>query len=109
MANTLIKLEDDLYKAAGVAPGDVWRTVRVAERRHQSADTVSFVLTSLDGAPLPAFRPGQYLSVGVALPDGARQIRQYSLTNAPSQGDWRITVKRILATTTPRRRRRAGR
>ncbi|MDX5311581.1 MAG: FAD-binding oxidoreductase [Rhodococcus sp. (in: high G+C Gram-positive bacteria)] len=101
MANTLIKLEDDLYKAAGVAPGDVWRTVRVAERRHQSADTVSFVLTSLDGAPLPAFRPGQYLSVGVVLPDGARQIRQYSLTNAPSQGDWRITVKRILATTTP--------
>ncbi len=51
MANTLIKLEDDLYKSAGVAPGDVWRTVRVADRIHQSADTVSFVLTSLDGAP----------------------------------------------------------
>ncbi|WP_231609893.1 globin domain-containing protein, partial [Rhodococcus sp. CX] len=71
MANTLIKMEDDLYKAAGVAPGDVWRNVRVAERVYQSADTVSFVLTSLDGAPLPGFRAGQYLSVGVKLPDGA--------------------------------------
>ena len=48
MANTLIKLEDDLYKSAGVAVGDVWRTVRVGDRVHQSADTVSFVLTSLD-------------------------------------------------------------
>ena len=75
----------------------MWRTVRVGDRVHQSADTVSFVLTSLDGAPLPGFRAGQYLSVGVKLADGARQIRQYSLSSAPSQGDWRITVKRVLA------------
>lgn len=101
MANTLIDLEADLYRSAGVEVGDVWRTVRVAERIYQSADTVSFVLTSLDGTPLPKFRPGQYLSVGVKLADGARQIRQYSLTNAPSQDDWRISVKRILATTAP--------
>jgi len=101
MANTLISMESDLYKAAGVEPGDVWRTVRVAERTHQSADTVSFVLTSLDGSPLPTFRPGQYLSVGVKLPDGARQIRQYSLSSAPTKGDWRITVKRVRETTGP--------
>ncbi|WP_435277975.1 globin domain-containing protein [Rhodococcus yananensis] len=101
MANTLIDLEANLYASAGVETGEVWRTVRVAERLYQSSDTVSFVLTSLDGAPLPSFRPGQYLSVGVKLPDGARQIRQYSLSGAPSQGDWRITVKRVAATTGP--------
>ena len=101
MANTLVSMEDDLYRTAGVEPGDVWRTVRVADRAHQSADTVSFLLTSPDGSPLPTFRPGQYLSVGVRPPDGARQIRQYSLTTAPSKGDWRITVKRILETTAP--------
>lgn len=100
MADTLISMEADLYRAAGVETGDVWRTVRVADRVHQSADTVSFVLTSLDGSPLPTFRPGQYLSVGVHLPDGARQIRQYSLSSAPAKGDWRITVKRVLQTTT---------
>lgn len=99
MANTLIALEADLYAAAGVETGDVWRTVRVVGRTHQSADTVSFTLASKDGSVLPTFRPGQYLSVGVRLPDGARQIRQYSLSNAPSKGDWRITVKRVLPAT----------
>lgn len=29
------------------------------------------------------------------LPDGARQIRQYSLINAPSGNHWRISVKRV--------------
>ncbi|MEV0360767.1 globin domain-containing protein [Nocardia sp. NPDC050697] len=91
MAETLIAMEAELYRAAGVAPGAVWRTVRVRERRYESADTVSFVLT---GTELPPFAPGQYLSVAVRLPDGARQIRQYSLSSAPAAGDWRITVKR---------------
>lgn len=101
MAETLIAMEKGLYGAAGVDVGDVWRTVRVAARRLESADTVSLVLTSPDGAPLPAFIPGQYVSVGVTLPDGARQIRQYSLCSAPSAGSWRITVKRVLAAELP--------
>lgn len=99
MAETLIGMEAGLYREAGVTPDSVWRQVRVRERRQESADTVSFVLTAAD--PLPAFAPGQYLSVGVRLPDGARQIRQYSLSSAPSRGDWRITVKRVAAHTLP--------
>lgn len=95
MANTLIGMEAGLYEAAGVQAGDVWRTVRVSERIYQSADSVSFVLTSTNGQALPEFSPGQYISVAATLPDGARQIRQYSLTSAPSHADWRITVKRI--------------
>ncbi|MFZ2176264.1 MAG: globin domain-containing protein [Rhodococcus sp. (in: high G+C Gram-positive bacteria)] len=101
MANTLISMEAGLYEKAGIAAGDVWRTVVVRERLQQSADTVSFVLGSGSGETLPKFSPGQYISVAVQLPDGARQIRQYSLTSAPSQGDWRITVKRILEHTLP--------
>ncbi|WP_016881391.1 MULTISPECIES: globin domain-containing protein [unclassified Rhodococcus (in: high G+C Gram-positive bacteria)] len=101
MAETLISMEAGLYQAAGVAVGDVWRQVRVRDRRHESADAVSFVLTSADGAALPSFAPGQYLSVGVHLPDGARQIRQYSLSSAPSSDDWRITVKRVDAQSLP--------
>lgn len=101
MANTLIFMEAGLYEKAGVAVGDVWRTVKVGERTYQSADTVSFVLTSDSGEPLPSYSPGQYLSVAVTLPDGARQIRQYSLSSAPSRADWRITVKRILVRSLP--------
>lgn len=95
MADMLISMEAGLYKSAGVEIGDVWRQVRVLDRRFESADTVSFVLASLDGEPLPSFIPGQYLSVAVHLEDGARQIRQYSLSSAPMDADWRITVKRI--------------
>ncbi|MFD4369904.1 globin domain-containing protein [Rhodococcus sp. NPDC058521] len=95
MANTLIAMEAGLYEKAGVKPGDVWRSVKVQQRTYQSADSVSFVLTSADGQPLPAFSPGQYVSVAITLPDGARQIRQYSLSSAPAHGDWRVTVKRI--------------
>ena len=97
MAQTLISMENGLYADAGVAAGDVWRRVIVRERRHETADSVSFTVTSADGTDLPRFTPGQYVSFGVHLPDGARQIRQYSLSSAPSAGQWRITVKRINA------------
>ncbi|MFD6417143.1 globin domain-containing protein [Streptomyces sp. NPDC060194] len=96
MANALIALEARLYAEAGVESGDVWRSVRVAARREETPDAVSLTLTAADGAPLPASRPGQYVSVRVQLPDGARQIRQYSLSSAPGRPEWRITVKRAV-------------
>lgn len=95
MARALIEREDALYKQTGVQPGDVWRTLVVRKRQQESPDTVSFVLTAPDDSPLPTARPGQYISVAVRLPDGARQIRQYSLTRAPGQNRWGITVKAI--------------
>ena len=95
MADSLIKLEKGLYADAGVEPGDVWQTVVVKHRVQQSPDTVAFILASADAAPLSEFTPGQYISVQVTLPDGARQIRQYSLSSAARNGEWRITVKGI--------------
>ncbi|MDT5068848.1 MAG: nitric oxide dioxygenase [Mycobacterium sp.] len=101
MADTLTAMERGLYADAGVAAGDVWRRVIVVERRNETADSVSLTLTSMDGSALPRFVPGQYVSVGVHLSDGARQIRQYSLCSAPSAGDWEITVKRLSAHSAP--------
>ncbi|WP_217179054.1 globin domain-containing protein [Streptomyces sp. AC495_CC817] len=97
MANALIAIEARLYTEAGVAEGEVWRPLEIAERRQESADAVSLVLRRPDGRATPAFRPGQYVSVRVGLPDGARQIRQYSLSTAPDHKTWRITVKRERA------------
>jgi nitric oxide dioxygenase len=97
MANALIAVEKKLYARAGLEDGDVWRTVVVRRRVQESPDTVSFVLASSDGSPLPEARAGQYISVAVNLPDGARQIRQYSLTRAPQPSEWGISVKAIPA------------
>ncbi|MGV9714065.1 globin domain-containing protein [Gordonia sp. NPDC003424] len=93
MADLLIESEADLYDRAGVTPGDVWRDVRVVERVQASPDTISFTLAASEkDGRLPAFVPGQYISVQVELADGAHQIRQYSLIGAPSEATWRFSV-----------------
>ncbi|GAA2585446.1 MULTISPECIES: globin domain-containing protein [Streptomyces] len=95
MANALMAVEARLYAQTGVAEGDVWRPMKVVERREEGADAVSLVLRPADDRPAAPFRPGQYVSVRSELPDGSRQIRQYSLSAAPGRSDRRITVKRV--------------
>jgi len=104
MANALIAIEKGLYAEADVKPGDVWRNVVVRDRVQETPDTVSFVVEATDGSRLPSFKPGQYLSVAVRLPDGARQIRQYSLIGLPAgetvseagaSTAWAFSVKRV--------------
>ncbi|MFJ3336119.1 globin domain-containing protein [Streptomyces sp. NPDC086766] len=95
MAGALIAQEARLYQEAGVDPRSPWRQWTVVERREETPDTVSFLLRPADDAPLPPARAGQYVSVRVAMPDGVRQTRQYSLSNAPGDRLRRITVKRV--------------
>ncbi|MCT9934635.1 FAD-binding oxidoreductase [Planotetraspora sp. A-T 1434] len=94
MANALIALEAEIGRDSHVG----WLQATVVERRNVTPDAVSFTLRP--GLPL-SFKPGQYVSVAVTLPDGARQIRQYSLSCAPERQDWRITVKRVRGGAAP--------
>ncbi|MEU2440123.1 globin domain-containing protein [Streptomyces rubradiris] len=98
MANALIALEKRLYEESG-GPGP--RRWEVVERVEETADVVTFRLRPADGGPVRAFRAGQYVSVGVTLPDGARQIRQYSLTGAPADSVRQFSVKRVHGGATP--------
>ncbi len=91
----LIGREARLYAEAGVESGSPWRTFVVARKIREAEDAVSFILTPADGQRTPRFRPGQYVSVAVDLPDGGRQLRQYSLSQAESGGSLRITVRRV--------------
>ncbi|MGW6868466.1 globin domain-containing protein [Streptomyces sp. NPDC054904] len=95
MANALVAIEERLYAEQRVLAGDVWREWTVAARVEETVDCATFHLTPADDAPAPDFRPGQYVSVQVELPDGARQIRQYSLSRAPGSPVRAITVKRV--------------
>ncbi|MEU3188562.1 globin domain-containing protein [Streptomyces sp. NPDC006923] len=96
MANSLIRIEQRLYAQHGVLVGDTWRPWTVTARTRETDDVTTFALTPADRAGAPAFRPGQYVSVQVQLPDGARQIRQYSVSRAAGEDNTRhITVKRV--------------
>lgn len=96
MAHALIALEKRLTDEAGVPGGRVWRPYRVAGRVQETAEVTTFLLRPADDAPVPPSRPGQYVSVQVQLPDGARQIRQYSLSGQ-LDGGLQISVKRVAA------------
>ena len=96
MADTLIALEHDIYEAAGVAAGDVYRRATVVAREEDPSGTVVLSVRTVDGR-LPETAPGQYVSVGVTMPDGARQLRQYSLINAPGGDVLEFAVKPVGA------------
>ncbi|MCX5003411.1 globin domain-containing protein [Streptomyces sp. NBC_00638] len=95
MANALIAIEKRLYDEQ--ADDGALRPWVVTERVEETADVATFRIRPADGGTLPDFRAGQYVSVGVRLPDGARQIRQYSLSSAPGSPVRQISVKRLRA------------
>jgi nitric oxide dioxygenase len=94
-AARLIGREARLYAQAGVDDTDPWREYVVAKKIAEARDTMSFILTPADGRPAPGFLPGQYVTVAADLPDGSRQLRQYSLSQAATGGTLRITVRRV--------------
>ncbi|MFI6577327.1 globin domain-containing protein [Nocardiopsis sp. NPDC050513] len=100
MAGALTALEARLYARRGLDGGDVWRVWRVVERRELTRDAVSLTLEPGDDGPAPGFRPGQYVSVRLRMPDGVRQARQYTLTGAEGRRRG-ITVKRARAGRAP--------
>ncbi|MBC9714012.1 hemin transporter [Streptomyces sp. TRM66268-LWL] len=94
MANALIAIEARLYAEAGAPDGDSWRRYTVTGRVEETPEVTTFFV-ELDGeGQVPSAKPGQFVSVQVELPDGARQIRQYSLTNLHERG-LQFAVKRI--------------
>ncbi|MDY6842210.1 MAG: NO-inducible flavohemoprotein [Pseudomonadota bacterium] len=69
----------------------------VKTREAASDNIVSFYLVPEDGQSLQAHQPGQYITVRVS-PDGGEPVmRNYSLSNRPGAGYYRISVKRELA------------
>lgn len=87
MADVLVEQETKLYASDNVAPGAVFRTATVTEKTPLCGNVMAYTLVGDFSTP----RPGQYTSVGVSLPDGARQLRQYSII-AGDAGCYRIAV-----------------
>ncbi|HEY0287382.1 MAG TPA: pyridoxamine 5'-phosphate oxidase family protein [Pseudomonas sp.] len=74
---------------------DQWRPLRVTRIEDESHGVRSFYLEPVDGVGLPAFKAGQHLPLRLALAEqGKPLIRTYSLSSAPSDEFFRISVKR---------------
>lgn len=104
LARMLIGREKQLYSAFG--PWTGWRPFRIDKKESETDDIVSFYLVPhgdhAKAGPLPGFLPGQYISVQVALPAvGYLQSRQFSLSDAPHEDYYRITVKKDLGSPRP--------
>lgn len=73
--------------------GDQWRPLRVVRIEAESQHIRSIYMEPADGAGLPLFQAGQHLPLRFNI-DGETHIRTYSLSSAPSDDFFRISVKR---------------
>ena len=80
------------------SPPPAWpgfRRLAVTALEPECDSVISIRLEDPDGEPLPAARPGQYLTLRIQPDDGQRSVlRNYSLSGPPDAGYYRITVKR---------------
>lgn len=83
-------------QAATPSPRKKWLDVVVHSVRDESPDCRSFLLNSADGAALPRFAGGQFLTVRCpSSASGKSANRCYSLSSGPNEPNYRITVKRV--------------
>lgn len=93
LADLMIGRENQIYEQS--EGWTEWRDFTISDKVKESDEITSFYLAPVDGKPLPAFRPGQYISVQVYVPELKHtQPRQYSLSDRASSKYYRISVKK---------------
>jgi nitric oxide dioxygenase len=96
LAQIFIDRERQIYDAQGAQRGG-WTGYRpfVVQQKQRESDVVtSFYLVPQDDGELPAFKPGQYITVRVDQPPTPTSPRNYSLSDRPGTPYFRISVKR---------------
>lgn len=98
LADILTGREQQIYDENAKKPGgwEGFKAFRVSRKEKESSNITSFYLVAADGAPLPTFKPGQYITVRVPTADGQTTMRNYSLSDKPGEPHFRISVKREL-------------
>ncbi|WP_232324644.1 NO-inducible flavohemoprotein [Pedobacter cryoconitis] len=72
-----------------------WRPFILGKKEAESAEITSFYLYPGDGGKVTPHLPGQYLSIRTFLKSlNLKQARQYSISSAPNEDYYRISVKR---------------
>ena len=74
-----------------------FRQMRVANIHKESASVTSFILSPVDGQPLPLFQAGQFVVLRLLVDPGKPPVlRSYSLCDLPAADHFRISVKSEL-------------
>jgi nitric oxide dioxygenase len=96
LADVCISREAEIYTTQVSRPGgwNGYRTFVVERKVPESAIVTSFYLTPADSKPLPDYLPGQYITVKLDHPTTPTSPRNYSLSDRPGIGHFRISVKR---------------
>nr|WP_106589597.1 NO-inducible flavohemoprotein [Salsuginibacillus halophilus] len=97
IAEIFIKVEAELYAETAAQTGgwNGFRNFTVTSKEKESELITSFYLKPADGEPFPDFQPGQYITIKANIEgETYTQMRQYSLSDAPSANHYRISVKR---------------
>lgn len=99
------KASDTQPRATPSPEGPGWEGFRefVVQRRvieDDAGSVCSFHLAPADSLPLPAYRPGQFLTFRLAIPDPAggepkSVVRCYSLSDRPRPDHYRVSIKRV--------------
>lgn len=96
LANILIAREGRIYAEQKETTGgwNGWRDFRIDQVVRESSVIKSFVLRPVDGNPVMAHKPGQYLTFWFEVPGHPPVKRNYSISAAPNGETYRISVKR---------------
>lgn len=96
LADICIGRESAIYNEQQSRPGgwSGYRKFTVDRKTRESEIVTSFYLVPSDGGPVPDYRPGQYITVRIAHPATPTSPRNYSLSDRPGTGYFRISVKR---------------
>jgi uncharacterized protein len=99
------RLDEPEVRASSAGAWSGWRNFRVTRRSFEDVarSQCSFYLQPVDGVPLAAFKPGQYLTFSLQVGDGDVGVtgaersltRCYSLSDRPDPANYRITIKRM--------------
>ncbi len=101
VAECTTRADDVLEPAGGDFQWNGNRKFRIARRVFETTDRsiCSFDLTPYDGQPIPAFKPGQFLTFDLAVPGAQKPVvRTYSISSSPAERQfYRVSIKRIAA------------
>ena len=97
IADAFINVEIDMYEKIE-SQENGWKFFKdfiVARKVEESSNITSFYLKPAEGSNVPTYQPGQYISVRMTIPgEKYMMIRQYSLSQAAKEDEFRISVKR---------------